>query len=379
MAMVIFYPWLQIGSEIQAGPYTLAPWTRGNTIAHGHWSVEVQNSLNLLLSPFHQGPKASITHAVIVLRNGHQPFDDLEENERGDFFAFSELVTFAGLASRRFFDHSGYLNSSNFTPILQAFREPGSGVSLSCRRRDGFNDTHVSAEFYREDRPRHVVHLYEHAEIDSSLLISCVRAQTEKSWEDFSLSIPLFNLANTDDSTLRERVETVLLVSAFERLLGASANEKDLAEKFVDLFRVGNSLPATAHPRIDPKRFSNVASVREAWIRDLFRTRGSLAHGHSPTKYPSVWPIAEHLLLGAFAFPLLAKMKLTRSGLYKFSERDQVSIKALERLACADLFRSPNDEEQTWPWRKILADVEWDDIENELIAKATAMSIPNND
>jgi hypothetical protein len=90
-------------------------------------------------------------------------------------------------------------------------------------------------------------------------------------------------------------------------------------------------------------------TVRQIWVRDLYRLRGDLAHGKVSPRFPSIWKTDEHLLLAAFVFPLLVKSLLSAAGAYTLTEGDEVSIDAFERLAVApDLGRWTPAGECVW-------------------------------
>lgn len=108
-------------------------------------------------------------------------------------------------------------------------------------------------------------------------------------------------------------------------------------------------------------------SIAEVWIRDFFRHRGNLSHGRRTTMHPALWTAREHLLLGAYAFPLLVKCLLARQGRYELSVEERCDVDVFEELACASLFEQEADEEQghggagllSWPWHRIRRDSKW--------------------
>jgi hypothetical protein len=109
--------------------------------------------------------------------------------------------------------------------------------------------------------------------------------------------------------------------------------EHELAKSFRETFKPSAEIKASKVQRPVAAHFHDPMPVREAWIRDFFRVRNDHAHGRREGRYPSVSSRAEHLLLGAFAFPLLVKSLLSQGGHYTLTDDDQLHTDALEHLA----------------------------------------------
>lgn len=341
MSMVAFYPWLAIDERLSVGRFDLLPWNREDQDPR-FWDAETQATLDALLAPFMRTPTSPIRRAVVVQGAARGPLEDLDEEARAEFFDLNELVTFSGLAARRFFIDTGYCNATNFTPVVQGFTEVGNGTVIRTRRRDGHTDIRIPGRWHREEVPPHVF-LGASVGIDVNLLSGLVGARDEEGWAPYGLSIPLFNRANTDGTTMPERAELILAVCAFERLLDSEANERDLATKFHGGLPVRAPRSIAQCERIH-ERDRQRASIREVWMRDLFRTRGSLAHGHSERANRAMWEQREHLLLAAFVFPLLVKHCLATTGRYALTEDDVVGTESFERLASIHPFDAAGAE-----------------------------------
>ena len=355
MGLVTFYPWLHLQNEARAGRFTLVPWRRGDA-SPKRWDSSEQAAIDKLLEPFLQAPERSIDTAVVVVVDGYGVLDDLPEDVREGFFEIQELITFAGLAAREFFSHGGYVNTANFTSIMQGFKDIDSGVLMSARRRDGLIQNYTLREAQRELRPEHV-QLHDIVSIDGKILDALVDTIAGDHWEPYGLSLPVFNLANTDSDMMAQRVEVVLMVSAFERLLGSNGSARDVIDRFVSAFSVDQAEDRSEFPKIPDNKFKKVSEIRGVWMADFFALRGSLAHGHDVAAYPSIWKQREHLLLGAYSFPLLVKQKLASGDRYKLSDGDRVRIESFERLAGHEnLFQEPVTD-ANWPWREIIGDM----------------------
>ena len=98
-------------------------------------------------------------------------------------------------------------------------------------------------------------------------------------------------------------------------------------------------------------------SVREIWIRDLFRLRGHLAHGKIIKDFTLGWSINEHLVLGSFIFPLVAKLLLSKRNIYNLSKNDSLYIDVFERFLCQPSLNSWNDI-----WVNFLLSKHWKEV-----------------
>ena len=355
MGMLTFYPWLRLDGPRDCGAHQLLPWSRRNPVP-AHFSSEVHQTIATILSPFMQGVEASIDEAVVVLHPDRELLDDLTEAERREFFDLHELISFSGLAGRLFFDQQGYLNAGNFRPIIQAFTTPGRGVASQSRRRDGYTQAYTPHAFQREPCPEHV-HLHDRAPIDPALLSALVAARDADD-ERLLASVPLFNLANTDSNVVAERTELILLCSAFERLLDSKPKMNAIVENFSTALASATEVDRSEVGRIPENKYQKFNGTRSVWMADFFSQRGSLAHGHPSSSPHFIWSIQEHLLLGAFVFPLLVKLRLASASLYDLNRWDHAHLNAFDQLAAhEDLFAETTDGQ--WPWKEIIADAYW--------------------
>jgi hypothetical protein len=186
-------------------------------------------------------------------------------------------------------------------------------------------------------------------------------------------------MANTDADYVRENVEVMLAANAFQRALDCkSTKDVELADNLAKSFVPSNPVPLLSGRLATQKNQIPASnSVREVWVRDLYRLRNDLGHGKVTPLYPSIWTIREHLLLAALAFPLLVKSIFSSVGAYTLIDRDIASIEAFERLAVApDLMAwSPAGE---CTWSRILLDA-LNEITFKRKAEAIARLFPDAD
>lgn len=357
--MAVIFPWLKLNEPISFYEFEILQFKRG-LLPFGH-DTPNQRILDRLLEPY-LSAGAPIQSASVLRLKGHNLFDNINDSEREDVFALAELIAFAGLGEREFFGLGMfYCNTDNFKCLIQAFDSSNSGVSIVSRRRDGRRQNFIAGESYKVLEPHHIGGALA-VRVDSPLLRALLSARDESWWEPMFEAIFWFNRANTDADDITPQLEAVEIIGALERLLGLNGGkEKELRKALCQFFIPIQELRALDCERIAARRFEGCNSVREAWITDFFRLRGDHAHGHRKARYTSAWTLREHLLLGAFLFPLLVKLKLSTHGKYTLSSKDRVGLAAFERLASANIFeRSQNPRgSRDWPWNRILADELW--------------------
>jgi hypothetical protein len=290
---------------------------------------------------------------------------DLTDDQVDTIFYWLDVFAFAGISCREYFlpVSTRYWNRDNFTLIVQRFDDPARGVALTTRRRDGGTRYIVTRGAYHVQKPDHVL-LNQPVTIDVELLNSLAVASSNSNWPKYQESVASYNIANTDNRAIPERLEAVLLVGAFETLLESPADENNLVRTFLQHFRPTHNIPPTgcghltASPEIS-RRFSRCASVREAWLRDFVRLRHDPAHGRDTGHYPAVWSLKNHLLLAALASPLVCKLLLSHDGIYTLSRNDELYIEAFELLACEEHFPISVPTDQPVAWTRVLGDLMW--------------------
>jgi hypothetical protein len=361
MSTLVLFPWLTIDEPIDIGEFALIPYERGVAPEEG---TELQEILDALTEPYSANGDEPIRRASFLSVGGHDLLDDLSEDESNAVFAFSELLAAAGLSKREFFQGAfGYCNRDVFRVVIQSFNDPRGGTTQRIRRRDGITTNYTSRDAFRVRKPDYISAPFGPA-IDLPLLRAFAVAQSDMSdaeWEAVFEAIISFNSANTDSPFVSVQAEVVAMNGAFERLFDLRAGrENELADAFSTILQPAeNTAPGDCERFASPdflSRFRRSATIRDMWIRDFFRTRGSLAHGRLETTHPSLWNIHDHLLLASFVFPLVLKLHLSSKGYYELTWLDEVHVDAFERLACEEHCIEREDEAE-WPWRKIIGDI----------------------
>ena len=343
----------------------MVPYQRG--LKPGPKGDPVQQDLDNVLSHYFANQQGPVERAALLVFGRRRPTADMTAREVEDAFAFAELLAFSALSAREFFGFGmvEYVNRDLYRLTVQRFSGHG-GVAITTRRRDGNNNTFISADAYKVFKPEHV-HAPFRPLIDLSFLCGLVEARTKfqpLEWEGLFGGISAFNLANTDSDQIRENVEAILLSASLEQILDASSKADDIAKKFCGVLKPTSSMPPSAKPAIklaqSGGRFKKVNSLREAWVRDFYAMRGHVAHKSHSGNYPSVWALKEHLLLASFVIPLLVKQRLADAGVYYLTRDDWVRIDVFEALCARDLLKKPRQGKE-WPWREVLGEAMFDD------------------
>lgn len=329
MSMLAFFPWLQIREAVQVDRFHLVPFNKGRGPCEP--GGEEQRILDAALAPYRAFTNP-INLATLVRLDGKPYTSDLTETERNDLFVFSQLVTMGGLAAREFFGHSGYCNAADFAFVIQGFSDAPNGTFFDVRKRDGRMSVRVTADAYQVMAPPHLSN-HHPTHIDVPLIEALLRARGHAIWGQLYGSLGRFIRANTDATEVAEQSEVVDMAGAFEQALGVWGSE-DLRRAFEAHFRPTKDISPRDAPRIPPAR-RNGSSVRRFWMADFYDLRNAHAHGDQELPTGLVWDRLEHLLLGAYAFPLLIKCLLSEQGLYSLTEKDQAAIDLFEWRARA--------------------------------------------
>lgn len=350
MSMLAFFPWLKLNidkeaKEVDLKAIRLVRFLRGT----------MGTLCDRILEPYVLSKDEPINEAILFLLRDKEIFADLDEDERNFLFSAAEIIAFSGLSKREYFlpGDISYCNRDDFIFIIQQSREDSDGATIITRRRDGYTKTYVTGESYKVEIPLHIKNFP--VKLDIPLIEALLNAQEKLSdkWLLYSEAIFHFNHANTDNDQVPEHQEVVMMVSAFERILGCNrGKEDDLVDKFLEIFKPKENLDMAKCTRIKDSKSKNCnETLREIWIRDFYRLRNDYAHGKKLSKKPLIWKSYEHLLLGSYVFPLVLKCLLKEDGFYELSEDDTLDINGFEELADADLFTNTNE------WNRIRSDL----------------------
>lgn len=338
MGMVAFFPWLRVREPIRVGAFHLFWHHLGASLPDGVAASLSNGDLKRLLSPY----RLHVQHAEsarCLLQLGAGALDaELDPAGREAVFRFARHLAVAGLATRRF-DGSplgSYSASGHYQLIVQQFPTPFTGsVVVDHRRKDGHTRVLISPGAQHFHIPEHLVG-QAHPELDLPLLHALEAAHASldsNSWGPYEASITQFLIANSDSPDVPLDAESIATYAALERLVDADQDLKDFQKKLLACLAVldGHEWSGELRAELLPER-----EPRDAvgpWLRDLYVLRGNAGHGYPVAKLKSAtWEQHEHLLAGAFVYPLVLKCKLQQAGLYELTSQDLVDIVGLDLL-----------------------------------------------
>ncbi|MEM9309687.1 MAG: hypothetical protein AAGA74_20520 [Pseudomonadota bacterium] len=169
------------------------------------------------------------------------------------------------------------------------------------------------------------------------------------------MSIPLFLLANAEDQTLQDAQCLVLSAVAFERLLAPSQSKSlTLACAFDDALKDRSTKKLASSPKVvldhDPKFSTEQGSwsIAKKWIKELYEVRSAEVHRGQNKQLSSNWSYRQHMVISAFAFPLVAKKLLQSAGHYELQKLDEVRLDVLDDLLLSD-WGDGRFKEPEWP------------------------------
>lgn len=338
MGTFSFFPWVSMKEPMVFNNIELYPYLIGSN-AYG-----IGNTVDSYLRAYESFPGRPIEKALILKFKNKEFFDELDQGERNEIFAFTEIAAFSSLALRQFFNQLGYYtNYDSLKCIIQMIQPGQSSVAVRSRRRDGGKLAGFTAKTFKVICPFHVS-AGTLIDFDHGLMNSLLESWKNGNFEKYNLSIFNFDCANTDSDLVTPYVELVLTCSAFERLFEIdSASESKFAKKFLKLLEVQTE--------------NKCPEKRNVWIRDFFQTRNQLAHGKTKSLMKSKWPINEHLLLATYIFPILVKISLQNDKCYVLTDDDRFDIYLFDLLIkCSGLFKEVNND---YSWNKIRSNATW--------------------
>ncbi len=357
MSMLLFMPWCPIDKAYDVGEITILPFTRHEAI--NGIDEAAQCRINAIMATYRGIEGKPVQKASLICYRGKSPIEELTNDEIEIAQDFAVIACFAGLANREYFNTIGrYCNSDCFSLYIQKF-EKADFTALTVRRREGRTLSTWALDDITITIPMHC-HTIREVSLDSALLkaLGDHRAQLNNDdWGRWQNAISCFNQANTDSDNIRHQVEWVLLCSAFEHILGAKSEAKDVAGKFAEALDPSGELLAKDAVRLSGQQKNGGKSLRYEWMREFYRIRGDFAHGKMVTQQPATWNPLEHLVLATIAFPLLVKSLLSKASKYKLTDDDQGQLDCFEKFAdTLDCLKPPSNQKGSLDshWKRLL-------------------------
>ena len=337
MPMLAFLPWLYIKAPIDQGPFRLFSQGVGDVPPPDVGSLVSAETMGKLLSQYRESTNFPLRLVTVLQYDGRQLGADFDEADRAAIFRFGQHLAVSGLSDRRFIGGflDGYTAAGHYQVVIQAFTEPYTGsVSLTHRRKDGHSSVMLGQSDVHFVRPAHLVSQGE-PNINLRLLAALQSVQTlpQAIHEHVDASVTQYLLANSDSPDVPLEAESIATYAALERVSDSDQTLKDIRKKLPALLAMVEGSPWAGHLRDELGLPSDgEMPVLHAWLQQIYALRGNVAHGKPAHWAPQQWSQHEHLVAGAFIYPLALKCLLAQHKLYALNEEDVGWTLGLEGL-----------------------------------------------
>jgi hypothetical protein len=349
---VAFLPWLRLESDVACGPFTFIPWREERRNQRPRLDRRLRGagvSLQRILGAYRDVESHSVSNCVVVINPAANPPWDLTGVDQEKLRWHALCLFAASAAAYDFSDVGTYVNSTDFTLVVQRFTEPASSIAICARRRDG----RVLIGGYEHQKVRVSMPPQCHAprpvSPDTQLLEALLAEENSALGPKLATALPYFSLAWSDMDAMLERTELLLAASTIEQLIGPVGDRVDFGKKVAKLLQpwqrvtVKTARTTRTGIKLDPQKAKADGSlkgptpaeqekwfVHRKWAEDLYAARNAAVHHGARTN--DGWSTLEHLVAAAIIFLLLLKLKLVPSGVYQLSDRDKMWLAALDRI-----------------------------------------------
>lgn len=175
-------------------------------------------------------------------------------------------------------------------------------------------------------------HLVSRADLEADLsFLTGLRASDSA---DVAASITQFLLANSDSPEVSADVLSLATYAALERLVNANKDPGKLLKRLLETLKAVDGSPVTPALRTEFAELDMPIGneIFSAWLRDLYSLRVKAGHGFPTEGLQLGWSQPEHLMAGAFVYPLALKCVLAKAGLYRLADDDVAHILGLDGL-----------------------------------------------
>lgn len=340
--MLAFLPWLRLREPIRFERFFLLPHVVASDLPQDTASDVSVGTIGRVLSHYYDGANRPLSTVVLLQYDGKPLGADFDQYEQGEIFRFGRYLAVSGMCDRRFIGgfHNNYTATGHYQILLQGFSEPyQGGVNLTYRRKDGHANVFMGETDIRFFRPAHLVFQGEPTlNIDMLRGLQLLHTVNGDVREHIEASITQYLLANSDSPDVSREVETIATCSALERVTNASQRVDDLQAKTLACVAIVDDSPWTEALGAYLNTSAKGRPILRAWVKQLYVLRGRLAHGKPAHCAQKMWSQDEHLLAGAFIYPLVLKCQLSAMGLYRMTDEDVAHVLGLDALLGARPF-----------------------------------------
>lgn len=338
--IIALLPWLRVEETATVAQMQLVPFP---SRAEANQLDGLEDRLDSILKHYQDNQGNPIKQCAVVVRSDRKPNWGLRPEDVPTVGTAASLSFLAAASNNEYYrDFGHYVNSSHFQMHLLSGVQGGSATrtTIQVRRRD---------RPLPKSAPERIIRMPEQIGLSNDVKIDAAFLSALDGVSNGSPESPLFRrirtasrfflLANSDDDFYNEETELVLLGAAFEMLLNAdgaycvSSKFGDLLEEF-QTTTVKQAREVRSGITIDPKYESaqDEWATHRKWIEELHQLRSTIIHGDNPKKRGWGWSLHEHLVMGAFVFPLAVKARLQCGGLYKLTQEDEIRCRAVDQI-----------------------------------------------
>ena len=335
--MLAFIPWLRLREPVRLGPFYVFHQGVGDTAPIDVDSKVSADAMGKVLSQYRDSANVPL-RAVSVLQFEDRPLGaDLDEADRTAIFQFGQHLAVSGLSDRRFIGGypDRYTAAGHYQVVIQQFAEHYNGnITLTHRRKGGHANVVMGMGDAHFVRPAHLVSQGEPT-LNLGLLTALQRLRTlpKTIHEHVDASVTQFLLANSDSPDVPLEAESIATYAALERVTDSDQTLTNIRRKLPAILSEVERSPWTAELRgLLELGAAGAWPVMSAWLQQIYALRGNVAHGKPAHWAPKEWSQQEHLVAGAFVYPLALKCLLSQHELYGLTEEDVAHTLGLEGL-----------------------------------------------
>lgn len=335
--MLAFLPWLRIKEPLNEGPFHVFPQGVGDVPPAGVASTVTPETMAKVLGQYRDSANFPLRVVPVLQYDGRPLGADLDETDRAAIFRFGQQLAVSGLSDRRFIGGfaDGYTAAGHYQVVIQRFTEPYNGsISLTHRRKGGHANVVMGQSDVHFVRPAHLVTQGE-PNLNLRLLaaLQAVQSLPKGIHEHVDASVTQYLLANSDSPDVPLEAESIATYAALERVSDSDQTLKDIRRKLPALLAQVDASPWTARLRDELEVPADAGRpVLHAWLQQVYALRGNVAHGKPAHWAPQQWTQQEHLVAGAFVYPLVLKCLLAQHQLYSLTLEDVAWTLGLEKL-----------------------------------------------
>ncbi|ROZ78007.1 hypothetical protein [Ramlibacter sp. WS9] len=337
MPMLAFLPWLKLREPVRAGAFHAFTHVIDQPLPADVPTGLMPETITKLLAQYRTAPHLPLRGLTILQYEDRPLGDDLDEVARAALFRFAGQLAVSGMGERRFIGDfpDDYTASGHYQLIVQAFSQPFSGaINLTHRRKGGHANVHMGQSEIQFFLPYYLVGQGTPT-INKNLLEGFQQLDSlpELQRNDVDAAVTQYLLANSDSPDVPPDALSLSTYAALERVSSSSQRLDDIQVKLPEILSIVEGSPWTEEMRRELKLCAEDGQpVLHQWLNHMYQLRGQVAHGKPVLNVPSGWSQQEHLIAGAFVFPLALMCLMARHGAYSLRAEDVAHVIGLEML-----------------------------------------------